>query len=186
MSKHNALRCLCEGAICVALATILGYIKFWRMPNGGSVTLNMLPIFIFAIRWGVGPGLLAGFMMGLLDFVLGGSYAIGWQSIIGDYLLAYTFCGLAGLFKGKSWGIFAGSVVGAIGRFIVLWVVGATLWGEYMPEEFLGMAMTDPWFYSALYNAIPVGLSLALDLAVSGAAFVPLKKYFLGQDIKKA
>ena len=103
MQKNGKLtvRCLVEGAICVALATILGLWRLWKMPWGGSVTLNMMPIFIFAIRWGAGPGLLAGFVMGLLDFILGGDYIIGWQSIIGDYLMAYTFCGLAGVFNGK-------------------------------------------------------------------------------------
>ena len=28
------------------------------------------------------------------------------------------------------------------------------MWGKWMPEEFLGMTMTSPWFYSILYNAI--------------------------------
>ena len=186
MSRHNTLRCLCEGAICVALATILGLLRFYRMPNGGSVTMNMLPLFIFALRWGAGPGLLAGFLMGLLDFVLGGSYIIGWQSLIGDYLLAYTFCGLAGLFKGRLSGVFVGSVVGALGRWVVLWVTGATVWGEYTPELFLGMTMTSPWFYAAIYNGIHVGLSLAVCLALEAAALKPLKKYFLGEDIKRA
>lgn len=186
MKNHNALRCLCEGAICVALATILGLIRFWRMPNGGSVTMNMLPLFVFALRWGAGPGLLASFLMGLLDFVLGGSYIIGWQSLIGDYLLAYTFCGLAGCFKGRTWGVFVGSVVGAIGRWVVLWVTGATVWAINGPEALFGATYTNPWLYSAVYNGIHVALSLAICLVLEAAAFKPLKKYFLGEDIKKA
>lgn len=185
LNSHNALRCLCEGAIAVALATVLGLIKFWQMPNGGSITLNMLPLFVFALRWGAGPGLLASFMMGLFDFILGGSYAIGWQSIIGDYLMAYTFCGLAGLFRGKEWGVFVGSIVGALGRWVVVFVTGATLWAEYAPAEVFGMSMSGPWMYSALYNAVYVGLSLVIILVVEAAMYVPLKKYLLGQDIKR-
>ena len=102
MTKRKlTLRCLCEGAIMLALAQVLGYIKLWQLPNGGSVTLSMLPIFVFCIRWGFGPGLLVSFAFGLLQLFLDVAYSAGWQSIIGDYLLAFAVMGFAGLFKGK-------------------------------------------------------------------------------------
>ena len=50
-----ALRVLCEGALMVALAQILSYLKLWELPQGGSVTIGMFPIFLFCIRWGFGP-----------------------------------------------------------------------------------------------------------------------------------
>ena len=100
MTKRKlTLRCLCEGAIMLALAQVLGYIKLWQLPNGGSVTLSMLPIFVFCIRWGFGPGLLVSFAFGLLQLFLDVAYSAGWQSIIGDYLLAFAVMGFAGLFK---------------------------------------------------------------------------------------
>ena len=52
------LRALTEGAVLVAVAQILSYIKLWEMPWGGSVVLAMVPMILFAVRWGVGPGLL--------------------------------------------------------------------------------------------------------------------------------
>ena len=52
------LRCLCEAAIMIALAQLLGYIKFYELPQGGAITLSMLPIFLFCSRWGFGPGML--------------------------------------------------------------------------------------------------------------------------------
>ena len=85
-NAHLALRALIEGAILVALAEILGYIKLWHMPEGGSVSLMMLPIVVYALRWGLGRGLLAGLVLGILDFMLNGGIAIGWRSILGDYL----------------------------------------------------------------------------------------------------
>lgn len=185
LSSHNALRCLCEGAIMVAIATLLGMIKLWRFPWGGSITFKMLPLFVFALRWGVGPGVLAGFVTGAIDFMIDGGFSIGWQSILGDYVLSYTLCGLAGVIRGKSWGVFVGSVIGTIGRFIPVYVTGATLWAEYMPEEFFGMTMKSPWFYSALYNGCYVFASMILILVVLAVMFVPLKKYLLGQDIKR-
>ena len=140
------LRCLCEGAIMVVLAQILSYIKLWEMPWGGSICLSMLPIFLYACRWGVGPGLLSGFVFGVLQFMFDGGFAIGWQSIIGDYLVAFTVLGFAGIFRGKDSSIVLGTVVGSAARFLVHYVVGATVWAEYMPENFFGMTMTTPWF----------------------------------------
>ena len=59
------LRCLCEAAIMIALAQILGYLKLYELPQGGSITLSMLPIFLFCSRWGFGPGMLASFALNL-------------------------------------------------------------------------------------------------------------------------
>ena len=64
LSKHNAVRALVEGALFVALAEILGFIKIWHMPEGGSISLMMVPMVIYALRWGLRQGLLAGLAMG--------------------------------------------------------------------------------------------------------------------------
>ena len=91
----------------VALAQILGYLKLAEAPNGGSITFAMFPIILFAVRWGLRPGLMAGFLFGLLQLIFDGAYAWGWQSMLLDYLVAFTPLGLAGLFRGKSWGLSA-------------------------------------------------------------------------------
>ena len=148
----------------VALAQILGYIKFFSLPDGGSITLNMLPIFIYCVRWGLGPGMLASFTLSLLQLLLDGAFAWGWQSIIGDYIIAYTVLGFAGLFAKKKNGFYRGSLFGAVCRFAVAWVVGATVWGEYMPDSFFGMTMTSPWFYSFLYNGSYLAVNALLCL----------------------
>ena len=180
-----ALRALCEGAIFVVIAQILGYIKLWEMPWGGSVCLSMLPIFIYACRWGLKHGLMAGFVLGVLQFMFDGGFALGWQSIIGDYLVAFAVLGLAGLFTGKKWSIFAGTIVGSVARFLVHYVVGATVWAAYMPEEFFGLSMTTPWFYSLLYNGFYMSIDLVLCLVVCAILQKPLGKYFMGDDIKR-
>lgn len=183
---RQTTRILCEAAIFVAIAEILGYIKIIHMPQGGSISLMMLPIFLFAFRWGWTQGLLAGLVLGIVDFMLGGGFAIGWQSILGDYVIACTLLGLAGVFSGKKWGFIPGVVLGSLGRFASIYVTGATLWGVYMPEEFLGMTMTSPWFYSLLYN-IPILVS-GLLCAVIGAVLytIPgLRVYLSGSDIQR-
>ena len=179
----NNLRRLCEGAVMVAIAQILSYIKLWEMPWGGSIVLAMVPIILFSVRWGLGSGLLAGFVFGVLQFMFDGGFAIGWQSIVGDYLLAFTVLGLAGLMKGKKLGVFWGTLIGGFARFLVHYVVGATIWAAYMPDTFFGMTMTSPWIYSLLYNIAYMGPNIIITLVIFGLLYVPMKKYLLGQDI---
>lgn len=169
----------------VALAQVLGYLKLWRMPWGGSVSPIMIPIVLFALRWGLGRGLLAGLALGILQFMYDGGFVLGWQSILGDYVLPYAMVGFAGVFAGRKCGIYLGSLLGGIARFIPLYITGATLWGEYMPEVFFGMTMTTPWFYSLLYNAVYVGLNTVLCMVVFGLlSRTSMEKYLTGGDLR--
>jgi len=183
MSNKNT-RMITEGAIFLALAQVLSYLKLYELPNGGSVTLAMLPIFLYCIRWGFGPGMLVSFAFSCLQFLFDGGFAISWISIVGDYILAYTALGFAGLFRGKRGGLYIGSVVGSCARFVVNYIVGATIWAEYMPEEFFNMTMTSPWIYSALYNGSYIVLSLALCIVVELILAKPLKKFLDGADLQ--
>ena len=182
--KKTSIRMLCEAALLIAAAQILSYLKLWKMPWGGSVTLAMLPIILFAVRWGVRKGLLAGFALGILQFALDGGLAIGWQSIIGDYLLAYTALGFAGFLTGKKNAVFTGTLLGGAARFLVHYVVGATVWAEYMPETFLGLAMRSAWFYSALYNLLYMLPNIAMTILLAFMLYKPLKKYFNAEDLQ--
>lgn len=185
MSKsHNATRAMVEGALFVAIAEVLGYIKLWHMPEGGSISLLMLPILIYALRWGLGQGLLAGLALGILDFMLSGGVAIGWQSILGDYVVALTLLGLAGVGHKKGLpGILLGSILGCLGRFLSIWVTGATLWGEYMYDIY-GLPMDNEFVYSFLYN-LPVLISGVLAVLACAALYGirAARKYMLGEDI---
>ena len=183
-SYRSNVRMLCEGALFVAAALVLDMIPLWEMPWGGSISLCMAPFFFFACRWGLGPGLLGGFVLGVLEFMFDGGFALGWQSILGDYLVAFTVLGPAGIFRGKRWSIFAGTVVGCVARFLVHYVVGATVWAEYMPETFFGMTMTTPWFYSLLYNGFYMAIDMVVCLVIFSLLSKPLGKYFLGQDLR--
>ena len=183
-NKSNLkLRALCEGAVFVALAQMLGYLKLFELPNGGSVCVSMLPIFIYCARWGFGPGMLASFCFSVLQLLLDGAYAWGWQSMIGDYIVAFTVLGAAGLFHRQRGGFFIGTVVGSLCRFAVAYLVGVLVWGEYMPESFFGMTMTTPWFYSALYNGSYIALNMIMCLVIGALIWKPLGKYIRGEDL---
>ena len=185
VSGRTRTRMLCEGAIMVALAQILSYIKIMELPNGGSLTPAMFPILLFAVRWGLKDGLLAGFVFGLLQLIFDGAYAWGWQSMLLDYLAAFPPLGLAGLFKGKKWGIFAGTVLGCLGRFIVHFISGITIYRIYAPTEILGTVFDEPNLYSLVYNGSYMLPNTILALAIAGLLYAPLKKFYVGEDIPK-
>ena len=184
-SSSMILRCLTEAAVLVALAQVLSYIKLMELPNGGSLTPAMFPLILFAVRWGWKSGLLAGFAFGLLQLIFDGAYAWGWQSMLLDYLVAFTPLGLAGVFKGKKWGIFAGTVLGCACRFLVHYISGVTIYKILAPTELLGMTFTSPSFYSLVYNGSYMLPNTILALVIAGLLYVPLKKYILAQDLAR-
>ena len=80
-------------------------------------------------------------------------------------------------------GVFTGTLIAGFSRFLVHYVVGATVWAEYMPETFFGMTMHSPWFYSLLYNLAYMLPNIAITLLVFAVAYKPLKKYFTASDL---
>lgn len=186
---HLHIRALCEGAILLAMALVLNYLSkviFANMPNGGSVSLAMFPILFYTHRWGVGRGLLIGFAYGTLDMLLDGGYAWGWQSILLDYLVAYTALGLGGLFKGKAWGIFPGIAAGCLGRFAVHYISGVTIYRILVPTEVEGFGVfADPHLYSLVYNGVYMLPNMIIAMVIAGLLLAPMKKYFAGSDLGK-
>ena len=59
--KRKNIIWLCEGAIMIALATVLSMFKAVDLPYGGSVTVcSMLPIMLVAYRYGLVRGIITG------------------------------------------------------------------------------------------------------------------------------
>ena len=184
-ASHLRIRALTEGAIMVALAFGLSFVKLYELPNGGSLTPAMFPSLLYALRWGLGQGLGAGFVFGLLQLIFDGAYAWGWQSMLLDYLLAFTPLGLAGLFRGKAWGIFPGTALGCLGRYIVHHISGITIYRIIEPTAVPGLGTYDnPHLYSLVYNGSYMIPNMLLALILAGVLYAPLKRYFSGSDIR--
>ena len=67
--KKLTTRQLVFCAVAIALAFISSYLKIFKLPWGGSVTLcSMLFIVLIANWYGVGTGIMAGFAYGILQF----------------------------------------------------------------------------------------------------------------------
>ena len=183
--RNEKVRMLCEGALCVAMSVVLSYVKLDVGPSGGSINATMIPLVLFAIRWGWGWGVGAGLVFGTLKYFLGEGFVISWVSILFDYSVAYAFVGFAGVLKGKANTAWLAALMGCAARFVVHYLSGVTVYAEWMPEEFLGMTMTTPWFYSFLYNIIWAGPDVALTLVIFLILYQvkPMRRLFMAQDL---
>lgn len=142
--KTWTARTMAYAALSIALAFVLSYVKLYRMPNSGSVTLaSMLPLMLFSAAYGVGPGLLAGAGYGLLQYLQGGYFVHPIQFLL-DYPLAFALIGLAGLYRHmprswQAWSLYASMAIGALGRALSATLAGILYWD------------TAPWA-SLVYN----------------------------------
>ena len=122
---------LIHGALCIALSFVLSYVKLFSMPTGGSVTLaSMLPLMVYANRYGVRNGMLAGLVYGILQYVQGGWF-VHWLQFIFDYPLAFALIGLGGIVRGER-NLVPSVLIGGIARFLSHFIGGAIFFGKYV------------------------------------------------------
>ncbi|WP_409304494.1 energy-coupled thiamine transporter ThiT [Peribacillus sp. SCS-155] len=183
-----------EVAVFAALALLLDWVSgvvFSRIwPQGGSVSIAMVPVFLMAYRWGLKGGLLTGFLLGMLQMVLTYAQVVHPAQGFLEYFLAFTLVGAAGLFtnsvngnlevgkRTKAYtyavlGIFIGSFL----RFLCHFAAGIIFWGSYAPE---GQPVA---LYSLIYNGTYMLASFILSAIVvvmlySAAAKVLLRKSY--------
>jgi thiamine transporter len=136
------VKIMVEGALAAALTVALSYVKLWEMPQGGSITLEAIPLLVYSLRRGVRSGVGAGAVAGLLQLLLGGYIVHPVQAVL-DYPLAFAALGLAGAFRKPLW---AGTVLGSLARFACHVLSGAVFFGSYAPKG------TNVWIYSLTYN----------------------------------
>lgn len=180
--KNNNIHALCEGAIMVALATALSYVKLLELPQGGSVCIGMLPLFLFCYRWGWKQSFLATFAFGLLQLIFDGAYAWGPTSMLLDYLLAYGVLGIATFFRKLNGGLYIGAVAACLARFAVHFLSGITIYRIYTPTEVFNTTFTNPYLYSAVYNGGYIVIDLALCLVILLLLAKPMRKFLTHAD----
>ncbi|AUD13357.1 MULTISPECIES: energy-coupled thiamine transporter ThiT [unclassified Planococcus (in: firmicutes)] len=173
--RNKRVLLMVEIAIFAALGFVLDFIAF-RMPQGGSVSLVMIPIVLMAFRRGVAAGVVTGLLVGLLQIVTGFisvaplSFGFVVMQVILDYLLAYGVVGLAGMMRGryleaveaKKTGkiivmVALGVLIGSFLRYVIHVITGILFFGMF--------ADGNVFIYSAVYNAtymIPVAIVAAI------------------------
>lgn len=180
--RNRKLLLMLEIAIFGALGYVLDFIAF-SMPQGGSVSLVMIPIVLMAFRRGLGAGLLTGLAVGLLQLVTGRVYIVplsfgfAFTQVTLDYLVAFASVGFAGLMRSfylKNLGngtkgrvvaaIVAGAFIGAFLRYLVHVIVGILFFREF--------ATGNVYLYSFGYNATYMFPAFLLTAFICSVLFI--------------
>lgn len=167
MMNNKKLLMMMEIAIFASIGLVLDQISFKIVPNGGSISLVMLPIVMIAIRWGITAGLTTGLLLGVMQMMFGG-FVIHWAQGLLDYAVAFTVVGFAGIMKpfveqAYKEGNFVklvthfiiASFIGGMLRFIAHLLAGVIFFSEYAGTQ-------NPWIYSAIYNTTYIIPSIIL------------------------
>jgi len=184
-SQKKGLRTnqITEIGILLALATVteLAFMFLPRQPQGGSISLTMLPLFVITYRHGFKVGLIGGMIYGFLDLMLNGFTIYHWGSLFLDYLFAFGAVGLSALaFKiDKDSAIYfmVGILIGSFARFIMHFLSGAILFGEYAPEG------TPVVLYSLTYNGSYMLGSMVLCMVIGGLIFRRLNEQLQSTEL---
>lgn len=174
MEKNNSIfnvRVMCEVAIFAAIGYVLDFLQGaysdFFLPNGGSLGIAMLPIFIIAYRRGFLPALITGIVMALLDiadgfYVLSTDWYLMLIQVLLDYGLAYPLCAFAGVFakqvrESESTGkricfSLLGVLLGSCLKFLSHFLSGALFWGDDPKSFAWGLDWMNKWSYSLIYN----------------------------------
>lgn len=162
-------RILVEGALCVALSVVFSHLRIFSMPQGGSVTLEMAPLFYYAYRYGFMWGVTAGALSGVFQLIFGGNVLHPVQAFL-DYPAAFACMGIAGLFGRKARGVIAGTLAASAARLACHVVSGVIFFATYAPEG------TNVWLYSLVYNATYMAPAILISAALALALWKKFSK----------
>ena len=187
--KTWSVKTIAEIAIFAALGYVLdmlaGIYSSPLFPNGGSLGIAMVCVFIISYRRGFLPGLITGLIMGLLDIadgfyvVSGAAWYLAFFHVALDYWIAYPLVALCGIFtrfikkaqnkKQMVLFIILGCVVGGLAKYMSHVLSGAIFWGSDSGSfawSFKGTNI-NPWAYSFIYNIAYMGPDIVFSTVVT-------------------
>jgi thiamine transporter len=164
---------LIEGALAVALSVVFSALRLWTMPQGGSVTLEMVPLFLFALRRGGKAGCAAGAVSGIMQLITGGYFVHPLQVFL-DYPVAFGVLGTAGFFRKSP--LWLGIGIGGFLRFCCHVLSGVVFFSAFAPEG------VNVWLYSAVYNGSYMAPTLVVSAILTYLAWPRLKRISGGTE----
>ncbi len=138
----NKTRMIAQVGVAVALATVLQYIKILQLPQGGSVSLQSVPIIVMALLYGPKVGVLVGGVFGIVEVLLD-SYVIHPIQFLLDYPIPFMALGLAGMWADRK--VLSITFAYCL-RYLAHILSGVVFFGQYAPEG------ANVWIYSIVYN----------------------------------
>lgn len=165
-------RSVAYAAVCIALSFALSYVRLFKLPQGGSVTVaSLLPLMLYSYMFGVRKGVFVGFVYGLLQAVQD-PYIIHPAQFMLDYPIAFSAIGLAGAFskvdalkKAPQAQFLLGAAVASVLRYASHVLSGVFAFSAYAADA--GMAA---WPYSLIYNSF-VFADIAIVMFVGAIVF---------------
>ncbi|MDR1778865.1 MAG: energy-coupled thiamine transporter ThiT [Clostridiales Family XIII bacterium] len=175
-----------EGAVMAAAAMALSYIPI-EAPNAAfDLSLGLIPIAVYSIRRGTLPGVVAGFVWGVLKILIGKPYILSIPQVIFEYPFAFAFAGFAGVLAlkvrravaekktGRTLTLVSVSMaIGVFARWFWHFWAGVIVWGDYAPE---GMS---PYLYSLLFNGASFLANTAMLIIIIFALAKTAPRLFL-------
>ena len=177
-------RSISYAAICIAMSFALSYVRFVKLPQGGSVTIaSLLPLMIYSYMFGTKKGVFAGFIYGILQAVQD-PWIIHPAQFLLDYPVAFAAIGLAGAFaktkrleKLPQVQFALGAICASVLRYASHVLSGVFAFSTYALDN--GMA---PWPYSLAYNSFvfaDIAIAVVVGILVfSSKAFVKQARRF--------
>jgi thiamine transporter len=160
---------IAELGVAVALAVVLSMLRVFTMPQGGSVSLEMVPLIFIAVRRGFVPGLAGGAVFGALQLILPGAFIYHPLQAALDYPLAYMAVAAAGLVGVRGVKTLALAVtVGSLARLVCHYFSGLIFFATYAPK------WESPWLYALTYNL----LYLVPEAVITALVLWPLLKAY--------
>ncbi|MBQ7713199.1 MAG: energy-coupled thiamine transporter ThiT [Clostridia bacterium] len=155
-------------AVCIALSFALSYIRLFKLPQGGSITLvSLLPLMLYSQMFGVRKGLVAGLIYGILQAIQD-PYILHPAQFLLDYPIAFASIGLTAIFTqkgikgGKGIALFgAGAVLAVSLRYAAHVISGIFAFSMYAAEGYSAVA----WGF--LYNTFAFAdMAIALTVGI--------------------
>lgn len=160
MKKNINTRKICFCGLSIALAFICSYIKLFKLPFGGSVTLlSMFFICLPGLLYGLKLGLISSFVFSILTFVISGYY-LSIAQVCFDYFLAFGLMGACGLFIEMGANVSISFCIACVIRFIFSSISGFVFFAEYAPDTM------NPIVYSIVYNGSYIFAEMILTLVI--------------------
>ena len=185
-SKPFDSRSIAFAAMCVAMSFALSYVRFFRMPMGGSITFaSTLPVMLYSYMFGSRKGVIAGLVLGILQAVQD-PWLLHPAQFLLDYGVAFAAIGVTGfikdlkLFDGKMRLQFTlGGITAGILRFISHFFSGAFAFGSYgatYAETYGIPALSNPYVYSLVYQSMYV-IPEVIIVIVAGVMLLSSKNF---------
>lgn len=193
-------RSITFAAVCVALSFALSYVRLFKLPMGGSITLaSMLPLMLFSFMFGCRKGIIVGLAYGVLQAIQD-PWIIHPAQFALDYLIAFASIGLCGCFKAKGLHkknvrlqFVLGATVACGFRFLSHYLAGVFAfgaYGEFYAVEYNMAVLANPYMYSFVYQCMYVIPELIIVLIVgtivlSSSSFRrQIEKYSAKREVK--